>query len=120
MCVCVTTAAIKEADCEAVTVGDFLFTELPAPGWTELQMFPRHSADSGVLRSVSSSLLLVSEGSPAIAESDSVCSSSDHVSVGMQCTERNHGLSGESVLSVCSVSSTLTDDWAQSSHVIRV
>lgn len=24
---------------------DFLFTELPAPGWTELQMFPRHSAD---------------------------------------------------------------------------
>lgn len=24
---------------------DFLFTELTAPGWTELQMFPCHSAD---------------------------------------------------------------------------
>lgn len=39
---------------------------------------------SGVLRSVSSSLLLVTEGSPAIAESHSVCSTSDHVSVGTQ------------------------------------
>lgn len=59
---------------------DFLFTELPAPGRMELQMFPRNSADQWSPEEREQFLKLLK----VLLPSDSICSSSDHVSVGTQ------------------------------------